>query len=72
MTQLLEQAFAEASALPELQQNIVARWIMAELQADQRWDALFAESEDILADLADEALREFEQGETHILDVDTL
>ena len=60
MTQLLEQAFSEASKLPDLQQNILARWIIDELLAEKKWDVLFAETEDELSALADEALNEEE------------
>ncbi len=72
MTQLLEKAFSEASALPEIQQNILARWIIDELLAEKKWDVLFSETEDELAALADEALNEYEQGKTQILNLDDL
>ena len=72
MTQLLEKAFSEASALPEIQQNILARWIIDELLAEKKWDVLFSETEDELAALADEALNEYEQGKTQILNLDNL
>jgi hypothetical protein len=72
MTQLLEKAFSEASALPEIQQNILARWIIDELLAEKKWDVLFSETEDELAALADEALSEYEQGKTQILNFDNL
>lgn len=72
MTQLLERAFSKASQLPELQQNILAKWIIEELLAEKKWDMLFAESEDLLAELADEALSEYEQGKTQILNLDAL
>jgi hypothetical protein len=72
MTQLLEKAFSEASALPEIQQNILARWIIDELLAGKKWDVLFSETEDELAALADEALSEYEQGKTQILNLDNL
>jgi hypothetical protein len=72
MTQLLEKAFSQASLLPEIQQNMLAKWIMEELLAEKKWDTLFAESEDFLADLADEALSEHEQGKTQLLNVDAL
>lgn len=72
MTQLLEKAFSEASALPEIQQNILARWIIDELLAEKKWDVLFSETEDELAALADEALSEYEQGKTQILNLDDL
>jgi hypothetical protein len=58
MTQLLERAFAEVSKLPVLQQNILARWLIDELLVEKKWDSLFADSEDFLAELADEALNE--------------
>lgn len=67
MTQLLEEAFTEASKLPELQQNILAKWILDELLSENKWDSLFASSEDTLAALADEALIEYEQGKTKVM-----
>ena len=72
MTQLLEKAFSEASMLSELQQNILARWIIDELLAEKKWDILFSETEDELAELADEALREHERGKTQIMNLDEL
>lgn len=35
MTQLLDQAFQEASKLPDMQQNIIARWLLDELLAEK-------------------------------------
>ena len=64
MTQLLERAFAEASKLPEPEQDAVASVFLAELHSEQRWTQAFAGSQDELSQLADEALREFEAGET--------
>jgi hypothetical protein len=72
MTQLLERAFAEAAKLPDLQQNILARWLLDELLMEKKWDSLFAESEDLLADLANEALKEHRAGKTKRLDLDEL
>jgi hypothetical protein len=64
MTQLLERAFTEASRLPESEQDAVASLLLAELESERRWDHSFASSQDALAQLADEALREFAAGET--------
>ncbi len=72
MTQLLTLAFQEASKLPDMQQNIIARWLLDELLADKKWDSLFAESEDFLASLADEALSEHYAGKTKTLNLDVL
>ena len=38
--------------------------LLDEIQSEQRWAQAFATSQDELAQLADEALREFESGET--------
>ena len=70
MTQLLEQAFAAASKLPDPEQDAFASLLRAELEAEQRWSAAFAASQDPLSDLADEALREFEAGQTQPMDLD--
>lgn len=64
MTKLLEEAFTEASKLPKIEQNALARWLLKELEADKKWDELFAESESLLDQLADEALEEHRQGKT--------
>jgi hypothetical protein len=72
MTELLEKAFAEATKLPEPEQDRLATWILDELSSEQRWDQAFADSADMLAQLADEALREHQQGQTRRLDPDTL
>ena len=69
MTQLLERAFTEASKLPELEQDAVASLLLAELDSERRWSHSFASSQDQLAKLADEALREFTTGETQPLDL---
>jgi hypothetical protein len=72
MTQLLEQAFSEAAKLTEVEQNILAKWLLAELSSERRWNELFAKSEDLLNQLAEEALEEYRQGKTELLDPDNL
>ena len=69
MTQLLERAFTEASRLPEPEQNAVAALLLAELDSERRWSHSFASSQDQLAQLADEALRELAAGETLPMDL---
>ena len=70
MTQLLERAFAEASKLPEPEQDSFASLLLAELDSERRWSQAFASAQDQLAALADEALRELEAGETRPLDIE--
>ena len=69
MTQLLERAFTEAAKLPEPEQDAMASLLLAELESEQRWSRSFAASQNELAQLADEALREFSAGETLPLDL---
>ena len=58
MTGLLQKAFEIAAALPQEEQDRLARLLLAELESEQRWSELFdrPESEDLLERLADEAL----------------
>jgi hypothetical protein len=72
MTKLLEKAFKKASQIPEIEQNTLARWLMEELEADRKWEQMFAKSEDVLGVLADEALDDFNKGKTKILDLKEL
>jgi len=72
MTKLLEQAFKEASRLPEVEQNALAKWVLEELEAERKWEEIFAGSEDILDRLADEALAAHKNGEIKPLDVEKL
>ena len=72
MTKLLKKAFEEASKLPELEQNVLAKQLLNELVAEKKWEKAFADSEDILSRLADEAIDEHKQGRTKPLDIDSL
>ncbi len=68
MTQLLEKAFEQANQLPETEQNALGRWLIEEIISEKRWQKSFAESEDLLGQLADEALDDYDKGETTPLD----
>jgi hypothetical protein len=72
MTRLLERAFKEASKLPAVEQNALAKWVMEELEAEGKWEKAFAGSEDVLDKLADEALAEHTHGRTKPLNVNDL
>ncbi len=72
MTRLLEQAFQEAAKLDEQEQDAFARWILEELDAEQRWEKLWADSQNELALLAQEALQEHRNGQTKPLDLESL
>ena len=72
MTTLLEKAFAEVSKLPDIEQDALATWLLAELESERRWQEAFASSQSVLEQLADEALAEFHAGKTDELDPDNL
>jgi hypothetical protein len=72
MTRLLEKAFKEASKLPVVEQNALAKWLLEELESQREWEMRFAESEDILDRLADEALEAHAKGKTKEMDFNRL
>ncbi len=64
MTELLKKAFEAISKLPPESQDAIAARMLMELEDESGWDASFAESQDKLARLADEAIEEFKAGKT--------
>ena len=72
MTKLLEKAFSEVSKLPEVEQNIFAKWLLEELASERSWEKTFAESEDVLSKMAKDALKEHKEGKTKPLNIDEL
>ena len=72
MTKLLEQAFKKASELTEVEQNVLAKWVLEELELEKKWDKTFAESEDALDKLANEALDEYKKGKIKPLNLKEL
>ena len=74
MTELLQQAFEQAAKLPQTQQDTFARFLLAELDSERRWDELLhrPESEDLLAQLADQAVAAHRAGQTQHLDPEAL
>jgi hypothetical protein len=64
----MEKAMAEASKLPEKEQDALAALLLEELACEKQWDKQFAGSQDELAKLAREATVEFRAGKTKSLD----
>ena len=62
MTQALEKAIAAAKALPDEQQDAIAAVILEEIEDERRWDETFANSQDVLARLAEEAREDIRKG----------
>lgn len=69
MTQLLTKAFEKAAQLPEPDQIAFANFILAELASEQRSQRAFANAQNLLAELAEEALAEHRTGRTLELDL---
>jgi hypothetical protein len=72
MTTLLSQAFEQASLLPETEQDALAVRLLDKLHSEKRWSEAFAESQDVLETLADQALAAKQQGKTAPLDLGRL
>jgi hypothetical protein len=69
MTSLLEKAVHRMSDLPSKRQNEIARFVLAEIDAETKWDESFKNSQDELAVLAAGALAEHRRGKTRKLDL---
>lgn len=72
MTELLKKAFREAEKLTPEQQDALASLVLAELESERRWEETFERSQDALAELADQAVRDDEAGRTEELIPDEL
>lgn len=72
MTELLEQAIAKIKDLPDNEQDTIAAIILEELEDEKKWEQAFANSQDLLASLAAEAMQEYQGGKTQELDPEKL
>ena len=72
MGKLLEKVITETAKLPNEEQEAFAAFMLAELESEQRWDDLFVKSQDVLAQMAQEAREEYRAGLTEPLDPDKL
>ena len=72
MTKRLKEAFEKASQLPPEDQDWFAGLMLHELESEQRWQTLFANSQDALAKLANDAFAEHRAGKTKPLDPDAI
>ena len=68
MTELLEKAFTEASKLSAEEQDFLAQILLDDLASEELWEQSFAESQDKLAELADEAIAEYQGNKTKDLE----
>jgi hypothetical protein len=70
MSALLDKAIAAIRELPEGEQDAIAREMLERIEADARWDKLFADprSKDALKRLAAEAQADIERGDVFDFD----
>jgi hypothetical protein len=72
MTRALENVFSQLSSLPPAEQDRIAGWLQSELVSEEGWTRRFAQSQDVLNALADEALADSAAGRTTDLDPDKM
>lgn len=68
MTELLEKVFTEASRLSLTTQNMIAEKLLEDINAEAKWADSFADSQDELSRLADEAVADFQSGKIKSLE----
>ena len=72
MTQLLEKVLTEVHKLPPEKQDAIAAVILEELEDTQLWDKAFSESEDKLAQLAQQVRTDIKAGRIRKMGIDEL
>jgi len=68
MTQALSAAVATAALLPAEEQDALAAILLEEMESEERWNALFADSQNLLEQLAHEAIEDFQAGRVEPID----
>ena len=72
MTRLMEQAIEKLRTVPDAQQDGLARFLLNELEEDNRWSQSTAQHEARLKTLIDTVLSDDDRGECEPLDPDRL
>ena len=67
MTALLERAIQETKVLSDIEQDLLAALLLENIQDTKQWDAQFAASRDVLEELFDEAMEDYQNGRTTTL-----
>ena len=68
MTQALSAAVACAAKLPDEEQNVLAAILLEEMESEERWSALFADSPNLLERMATEAIQDLQAGRVQPID----
>lgn len=64
MTLLVQEMLHQIEQLPPEEQDRLAEWVLAEIASEQRWTALFNQSQTLLERMAQQALQEDSEGAT--------
>lgn len=72
MTVRLKEAFDKAAVLPDELQNELAEELIADIEAESRWDKTFKDTQDKLEKMAEKALKNFEEGKFKQMGFDQL
>jgi hypothetical protein len=72
MTRALDAAIAKLAGLPPEEQDRIARWLLDELEDEDRWARQFATSQEALSKLGAEARADRAAGRATELDPDNL
>jgi hypothetical protein len=72
MTNLLDEAYAAAKELLEEEQEAIGAVLLAEIDADRRWEELLSQPSEVVERMIDKALENHRLGKTLPLDPDTL
>jgi hypothetical protein len=72
MSKLLDEAYAAAKELPAHAQEAIGAWLLAEIEADRKWDELFGKPSAVIERMADKAIEDYQRGRTRPLDPETL
>lgn len=67
MVTKLAEAIARIQELDPESQEMWGAWILEEIDSERKWDELFARSQDLLEEMADQALAEERAGLTEEL-----
>ncbi len=65
MTALMEQAIEETKTLPEIEQDFIAALLLENIHDAEHWNEQFAASKDVLEELFDEAMAEYQNRDSY-------
>jgi hypothetical protein len=68
----IDQLVEKVSRMRDDERDRFVDMMLAEIESEEKWTRLFDSSQDVLKEMADEAVRQFELGQTKPLDPDAM